>query len=155
MFFRTRSEFRLSCGAIEPRQAWIALTNAWPQVPVLLRPKTTAVLNRTILSGRRLFLASLYQLWTGRKPTDGQTFDPVCEGYVNAPTIADIIVACCCDVPAAGPTMQEMIRILKGERWADIQTEKKKRQDQVGTLCFLGALAVLGFLVAKSGKASA
>lgn len=99
--------------------------------------------------------ASLYQLLTGRKPTDGQTFDPVSEGYVNAPNIAEIIVACCGDVPAARPTMQEVIRILKGERWADIQTERKKRQEQVGTLCFLCALAVLGFVVAKSGKASA
>ena len=88
--------------------------------------------------------ALLYELLTGRKPKDGQKFDPVSEGYVNAPIVVQVIVACCCNIPAARPTMEEVLRILRGEQWADIQAERKKRQDQVAAVCFCGHFGSLG-----------
>jgi serine/threonine protein kinase len=99
--------------------------------------------------------ALLYHLLTGRKPTDGQKFDPVSEGYVNAPTVVQVIVACCCNVPAARPTMQEVLRILRGESWSDIQAERKKREDQIAAIGLIGLLALLGIALAKAGRAGA
>lgn len=99
--------------------------------------------------------ALLYQLLTGRKPNDGQKLDPVSEGYVNAPIVIQVIVACCCNIPAARPTMQEVLRILRGEKWADIQAERKKREEQIAAISVFGALAALVFALAKSGRAVA
>ena len=99
--------------------------------------------------------ALLYQLLTGRKPNDGQKLDPVSEGYVNAPIVIQVIVACCCNIPAARPPMQEVLRILRGEKWADIQAERKKREEQIAAISVFGALAALVFALAKSGRAVA
>jgi eukaryotic-like serine/threonine-protein kinase len=99
--------------------------------------------------------ALLYQLLTGRKPNDGQKFDPVSDGYVNAPIVVQVIVACCCNIPAARPTMQEVLRILRGEKWSEIQAERKKRDEQIVAICVFGALAALGLALAKSGRAVA
>jgi len=97
----------------------------------------------------------LYELLTGRKPIDGQKFDPVAEGYVIAPVVVQVIVACCSNPPATRATMQEVLRILRGERWADIQVARKKREEQVGAVCIFGALAGLAVILAKSARAGA
>jgi serine/threonine protein kinase len=99
--------------------------------------------------------ALLYELLTRRKPKDGQNFDPVAEGYGNTPVITQVIVACCCHIAAARPTMQEVLRILRGEQWADIQAARKKREEQVAAICIFGALAGLAIAVAKSSRAGA
>jgi hypothetical protein len=49
--------------------------------------------------------------------------------------------------------MQEVLRILRGEKWSDIQAERKKREEQIVAICVFGALAALGLALAKSGRA--
>jgi serine/threonine protein kinase len=88
--------------------------------------------------------ATLYHLLTGRRPADGQRLDPSSEGYRNAPKIREIIAACCQFEPNARPTMQEVLRMLEGETWADILAARKRSQELVGAACFIGALVAFG-----------
>ena len=88
--------------------------------------------------------ATLYHLLTGRRPVDGQRLDPASEGYRNAPKICEIIAACCQLEPSARPTIQEVLRMLPGEKWVDIQAQRKRSQELVGAACFVGALVLLG-----------
>jgi serine/threonine protein kinase len=99
--------------------------------------------------------ALLYELLTGRKPKDGQKFDPAAEGYVNAPVISQLIVACCCNSSGGRPTMPEVLRILRGEQWADIQAARKERDEQVAAIWIFGVLAGLAVVLAKSARTGA
>jgi hypothetical protein len=47
--------------------------------------------------------------------------------------------------------MQEVVRILRGEKWSDIQAERKKREEQIAAICLFGLLAALGLALARSG----
>ncbi len=87
--------------------------------------------------------AMLYHLLTGRKPRDGQRLDPASEGYTNAPKIREIIVACCHFEPKARPTIQEVLRMLRGEEWAKIQAERKQRRELLTAACVVGGLFFL------------
>jgi serine/threonine protein kinase len=87
--------------------------------------------------------ATLYELLTGRRPQDGQRLGPASEGYGNAPKIREVIAACCQFDPNARPTMQEVLRVLRGERWADIQAARKKNQQLVGALIGIGILTLV------------
>lgn len=89
------------------------------------------------------FGATLYHLLTGRRPQDGERLDPSAEGYRNAPRIREIIGACCQFEPGARPTMQQVPRILHGEKWADIQASQKQCQQLVTAACVFGCLALL------------
>ena len=86
--------------------------------------------------------ATLYELATGIKPEDGQALDP---GPWTDPKIRELILACCDLDPNSRPTMNEVSRLLRGERWEDIQAERRKRQDLVG-FCIIGGLALAGIL---------
>jgi serine/threonine protein kinase len=65
--------------------------------------------------------ATLYEMLTGKRPQDGQRLDPTAEGYTKAPKIREIIAACCQFNPEARPNMQEVLRMLNGEKWSNIQ----------------------------------
>lgn len=83
--------------------------------------------------------ATLYHLLTGRRPQDGQRIDPSSEGYVNAPTIREVIAACCRTDPRMRPSMQDVLRMLHGEKWADIQAARNQRQQFVAA-CIIGGI---------------
>jgi serine/threonine protein kinase len=85
--------------------------------------------------------ATLYELLTGRRPIDGQQINPTAEGYAVAPKIREIIVACCSRHPGARPTMKEVLRMLGGQTWAALQTERLQRQELV-TICIVGVAAL-------------
>lgn len=85
--------------------------------------------------------ATLHHLFTGRVPQDGQRLDPRSEGFRNAPRICELIAVCCHPDPNARPTMQDVLRMLGGTPWVDIQAERKRRKD------FLTAAGVLGGLI--------
>lgn len=90
--------------------------------------------------------AMLYHLLTGRKPQDGQRLDPTAEGFSNTPKINEIIQACCAPEPSGRPTMSEVLRLLRGERWTDLWTQKQQARQLVGGLCLIAVL----FVAAKS-----
>lgn len=94
--------------------------------------------------------ATMYHLQTGRRPKDGQRLDPASEGYRNAPRIREIIAACCQLDPGARPSMQEVLRILGGEQWADIQGARKQRQE-LAAACVIGVLGLLGAALIAQG----
>lgn len=72
------------------------------------------------------YCATLYELLTGRVPQKGQRLDPTAEGYTQAPKIREIIAAGCQVSPRARPTMSEVIRMLKGASWAEIQESRRQ-----------------------------
>ena len=85
--------------------------------------------------------ALLYELLTGRKPQDGQRLATFLGGY--APKIEEIIDACCQVMPDARPSIQEVLRIVRGERWVDIQAARKQnREFWTATACVIGAVLV-------------
>ena len=93
--------------------------------------------------------ATLYELLTGRRPQDGRRLDPTSEGYVNAPIVRQLIAACCNFNPLARPTIQEVLRVLSGEQWPDIQAARKQTQERVTAAFFIGSLLLLGFTLAN------
>lgn len=86
--------------------------------------------------------ATMYHLLTGRRPQDGHRLDPASEGYRGALKVQEIIAVCCQSDPGARPTMQEVLRMVLGEGWADVQAARKQRQE-LATACVIGGLALL------------
>jgi serine/threonine protein kinase len=87
---------------------------------------------------------TMHHLQTGRRPQEGQRLYLSPQDYARAPKICEIITACCQREPQSRPTMQEVLRILGGVRWADIQTERKQRQELAAAACLIGGLVFLG-----------
>jgi serine/threonine protein kinase len=88
--------------------------------------------------------ATLYHLLTGRTPGEGQRLDPMSEGFRNAPNICDIVAVCCHIDPNARPSMQDVLRILSGTPWAQIQAERRQWQGIVTFGCVIGFFVFLG-----------
>jgi serine/threonine protein kinase len=85
--------------------------------------------------------ATLYHLHTGRKPQDGQGLHPFSE---SSPKIWEIIAACCQTDPNARPTIHEVLHMLRGEHWADIQAARARRQELMTAACLIGIFVFLG-----------
>ncbi len=88
--------------------------------------------------------ATMYHLRTGRRPQEGQRLFLSAEDYARSPKICEIITACCQLEPQSRPTTQEVLRMLRGARWADIQAERKQRQELATAACAIGVLVFLG-----------
>lgn len=83
------------------------------------------------------FAATLFHLVTGCKPQDGQSL------YIPEPdesiaTLVQIIAACSQGNPNARPTMQEVVRILNGDTWEHVQSDRNSR-NLIGAACVIGA----------------
>jgi serine/threonine protein kinase len=74
------------------------------------------------------YAATLYHLWTGRRPADGQQLDPTAYGVPCPEWLRQLIVYCSQSIPQVRPTMNEALRFLQGESW---QTIYKGRQDRL------------------------
>jgi serine/threonine protein kinase len=88
--------------------------------------------------------ATMYHLQTGRRPQEGQQLYLSPEDHARAPKICEIITACGQHKPQSRPTMQNVLRMLRGVRWADIQTERKQRRELAAAACVIGGLVFLG-----------
>ncbi len=91
--------------------------------------------------------ATLYHLLTGRKPVDGQRLDLLVRGLTGTPEIRETIAACCQPNPGNRPAMQEVLRLLAGAKWADLQAERNKQR--VTALCAVGLFALILLAVAE------
>lgn len=92
------------------------------------------------------FGATLYHLATGRRPVDGQELDPLANGFVCSPRLREVILLCTRTDPKNRPSMQQVVRVLRGESWASICAEVAAQLErQKG---FVGLALVVGFLFA-------
>jgi len=101
------------------------------------------------------FGATLHHLVTGCRPQVGQRPDPSSDGYAIAPKIREVVSACCHWNPNARPTMQEVLRILAGEQWADIQARKRQVEGFVAAGCLVGLVVLAVGLLHKGRRGEA
>jgi eukaryotic-like serine/threonine-protein kinase len=87
---------------------------------------------------------TLCHLLTGHLPQQGQRLDPKSRAFGNTPEICEIISVCCHADPNDRPSMQEVLRLLSGTAWADIQAERKQRQEFATAAGVVGVLLLLG-----------
>ena len=92
--------------------------------------------------------ATLWQLLTGNKPQDGQRLDLVSQGYGRAPKIREIIALSCQRNPAARPNMQEVLRLVNGACWAEIE-QSRQQQSALTAVCALGFLGLVAFALSQ------
>jgi serine/threonine protein kinase len=93
--------------------------------------------------------ATLYHLLTGHRPGQGQRPDPKSERFSKAPRIRELIAICCHSDPDARPTMQEVVRMLGGTAWTDIQADRKRRKTFLTAAGVVGGLILLGKAFSK------
>jgi serine/threonine protein kinase len=86
--------------------------------------------------------ATLAHLLTGIRPRDGHPL-PLNVAYPRNSKVEDIILACCQTDPNARPSIGEVLSMLAGKRWDDIQSERRERQELL-TGCGIAALVVIG-----------
>jgi serine/threonine protein kinase len=95
------------------------------------------------------FGATVYELVTGWPPQDGQRFEPTQQQERAAPKLWEVIRCCCQANPKARPTMQEVVRMLEGASWAQIQEARRRTE---GFLKVAGVAAGIVLLVRLFGK---
>jgi serine/threonine protein kinase len=95
------------------------------------------------------YAVTLYHLLTGVKPQDGQRFDQLSLWYPGLPKICEIIAVCTQSDPGARPNMNEVISMLKGAAWIDIQASRKQVQGLVTFAALGGALVLFLRMFAK------
>ena len=86
---------------------------------------------------------TLHHLVTGRKPQDGQPLHLRPEEEARAPKICEIIRACCQLQPDSRPTMREVLRMLHGAHWTNIQQEREQRRSIATAACVITGLVFL------------
>lgn len=87
--------------------------------------------------------ATLFHIATGRRPYDGQRLDVDVKTCRMPEKIKEVIMACC--QPSAGdrPSMKEVLRILGGERWIDIEAANQRGRGLLAAACVLGGFFLL------------
>ncbi len=91
--------------------------------------------------------ATLYHLATGHRPEDGRRLTLDEHSYVAPAEVREAIAVCCQANAQARPGMPDVLRILRGELWADIQAMRTKG--------VLGALIAAGLVAVLLGSSSA
>jgi eukaryotic-like serine/threonine-protein kinase len=96
------------------------------------------------------FGATLFHLITGRKPEDGQNFDPFMHGFACPETLREVVLLCTQTSPKARPSMRQVIRLINGESWesvcAEAQRQAERRKGAVGVALVAGLVFAIPFL---------
>jgi serine/threonine protein kinase len=90
--------------------------------------------------------ATLFHLLTGIRPSDGQRLDREVRLRSGTDKVCEIIAAACHPSPAARPSMADILRLLRGERWSAIAAQRQYARQALT----VGGL-VLGGLVLANG----
>jgi hypothetical protein len=100
---------------------------------------------------RAFFVANVarevYLRDAAKEPVDGQRLDLLVRGLTGTPEIRETIAACCQPNPGDRPNMREVLRLLAGATWAELQAERKQRRATV--LCAAGVFALILLAVAE------
>jgi serine/threonine protein kinase len=90
------------------------------------------------------FGATVFHLASGERPVDGIRLDLEAARLNVSDSIRDVIVACCQINPGARANIDDVLRMLQGERWTDIQAQRARERDALAT----AAVVVGGILLA-------
>ena len=94
------------------------------------------------------FGTTVYELVTGCMPRDGQGFVPTPWQRATHPKLWEVIECCCQIDPQARPTMSEVVRMLEGTSWAEIQEARKRTKSLLTAAAVVGGIFLLDrFLV--------
>jgi serine/threonine protein kinase len=88
------------------------------------------------------FGATVYELFTGCPPRDGQRFERTPWQGAPAPKLWEVIVCCCQTDPKVRPTMQEVVKMLEGASWAEIQAARVRTEELLKGIGVIGAIAL-------------
>jgi serine/threonine protein kinase len=88
------------------------------------------------------FGATVYELVTGYAPRDAQRFERTPWQGAVAPKLWEIIVSCCQTDPKARPNMQEVVKMLEGASWAEIQAARARTEEFLKGIGIIGAIAL-------------
>lgn len=94
------------------------------------------------------FGATVYELVSGEPPRDGQRFKPTERQERAAPKLWEVIRCCCQANPKVRPTMVEVVRMLEGASWGEIQEARRRTE---GLLKVIGVAAGIAFFVRLFG----
>jgi serine/threonine protein kinase len=75
------------------------------------------------------FGATLYELVSGSPPRDGQQLEPTAWQKNFSPKLWEVIVCCCQIDPRARPTMAEVVHMLEGGSWQEIQDSRARTKE--------------------------
>jgi serine/threonine protein kinase len=95
------------------------------------------------------YAATLFHLLTGLNPQDGQRFDQISRWYPTLPKICEVIIACSQLEPDARATMPDVLKMLNGETWTNIQASRKQVQDLIKFATVIGVIALAIRVVGK------
>jgi eukaryotic-like serine/threonine-protein kinase len=97
------------------------------------------------------YCVTLHHLLTGCQPVAGQRLSLSPTDFARSPKICEIITAGWTLEPQSRPTMQDVLQMLRGQRWTEIQAERKQRQETLAAVLFGGSLVAL-LLSLASGR---
>lgn len=92
---------------------------------------------------------TLHHLLTGCKPEDGQRLYLSPDDHARSPKICEIITACLRIEPRSRPSMQEVLQMLRGKSWAEIQAHRKQREEALAGIVIGGSLLALLLSLAR------
>ena len=99
------------------------------------------------------YCATMHHMVTGQRPKEGRPLELNAAGYRDVPKIREIVAAGCLANPQTRPTMHEVLQMLGGKNWADIQAQRRQREQALAGLCLGVCLMILVLALHGAGRA--